>query len=60
MKIAVIGAGNVGRALGPGWAKAGHRLVFGVRDLNKPDVKAFCTQIGATAASPGDAAKEAM
>jgi predicted dinucleotide-binding enzyme len=26
--------------------------------LNKPGVRALCTQIGATAASPGDAAKE--
>ena len=58
MKIAVIGAGNVGRALGTGWAKAGHRIIFGVRDTNKPDVKALCAQIGATAASPGDAARE--
>jgi predicted dinucleotide-binding enzyme len=58
MKIAVIGAGNVGRALGTGWAKAGHSVIFGVRDMNKPDLKAFCAQIGATAESPGDAARE--
>ena len=57
MKIAVIGAGNVGRALGTGWAKAGHSIIFGVRDTNRPDVKALCTQIGATATSPGDAAR---
>jgi pyrroline-5-carboxylate reductase len=25
MQIAIIGAGNVGGALGAGWAKAGHR-----------------------------------
>jgi predicted dinucleotide-binding enzyme len=58
MKIAVIGAGNVGRALGSGWAKAGHNIIFGVRDINKPDLKALCTKIGATAASPYDAARE--
>jgi len=58
MKIAVIGAGNVGRALGGGWAKAGHSIIFGVRDANKPEVKALCAKIGATAASPGDAARE--
>ena len=57
MKIAVIGAGNVGRALGTGWAKAGHSVIYGVRDRNKPDLKAFCAQIGATAESPGDAAR---
>ncbi len=31
-KIAIIGAGNVGSALGKGWLKAGHQVVFGVRD----------------------------
>ena len=32
MKIAVIGAGQVGVALAQGWAQAGHTIVFGVRD----------------------------
>jgi NADPH-dependent F420 reductase len=58
MKIAIIGAGNVGGALGTGWAKASHSIVFGVRDVNKPTLKALCTQIGATAASPADAARQ--
>lgn len=31
MRIAVIGAGNVGRALGTGWLKRGHEVWFGVR-----------------------------
>jgi len=31
-KIAIIGAGNVGSALGKGWIKAGHEVIFGVRD----------------------------
>lgn len=31
MRIAVIGAGNVGRALGQGWLKRGHAVRFGVR-----------------------------
>jgi predicted dinucleotide-binding enzyme len=35
MKIAVIGDGNVGGALGDAWARAGHEVVFGVRDVNK-------------------------
>lgn len=35
--IAIIGAGNVGSALGKGWLKAGHKVVFGVRD--PPSVK---------------------
>lgn len=36
MKIAIIGSGNVGSALGHGFAKAGHEIVFGVRDPNSP------------------------
>ncbi len=32
MKIGVIGAGNVGGALGKLWAGKGHEIVFGVRD----------------------------
>jgi hypothetical protein len=35
MKIAIIGAGNVGTALGSAWSKAGHQITSGVR---KPDV----------------------
>jgi 8-hydroxy-5-deazaflavin:NADPH oxidoreductase len=58
MKIAVIGAGNVGRALGTGWAKAGHAIAFGVRDVNKPELKSLCAQIGATAAPSAEAARQ--
>ncbi|HQQ78595.1 MAG TPA: NAD(P)-binding domain-containing protein, partial [Thermoanaerobaculia bacterium] len=32
MKIAILGAGNVGGALGTGWARKGHTVVFGTRD----------------------------
>ncbi len=32
MRIAIIGAGNVGQALGRGWTKAGHEIRFGVPD----------------------------
>jgi predicted dinucleotide-binding enzyme len=32
MRIAVIGAGNVGRALGGGWLKSGHDVRYGVPD----------------------------
>jgi len=39
MKIAVIGTGNVGGTLGPAWAKAGHDVIFGVRDPNSEKVK---------------------
>jgi 8-hydroxy-5-deazaflavin:NADPH oxidoreductase len=58
MKIAVIGAGNVGGALGTAWAKAGHAIIFGVRDVNKPELKSLCAQIGATAAPSAEAARQ--
>ena len=32
MNIAVIGAGKVGRALAASWVRAGHSVVFGVRE----------------------------
>ncbi len=32
MKITIIGAGNAGGALGVRWAKAGHQVLFAVRD----------------------------
>jgi 8-hydroxy-5-deazaflavin:NADPH oxidoreductase len=32
MQIAIIGAGNVGGALGKVWARAGHAIVYGVPD----------------------------
>jgi len=32
MKIAIIGAGRVGVALGEAWARTGHEVVFGVRE----------------------------
>jgi 8-hydroxy-5-deazaflavin:NADPH oxidoreductase len=34
IKIAIIGAGNVGKVLGSAWANRGHQIIFGVR---KPD-----------------------
>ena len=37
MKIAIIGSGNVGGALAQGLARAGHQIVFGVR--NKDEFK---------------------
>jgi len=39
MKIAVIGAGHVGAALGTGWTRAGHDVVFGSREPQSAEVK---------------------
>jgi hypothetical protein len=36
MKIAIIGAGNVGKALGQGWHRRGHDVTYGVRNPADP------------------------
>jgi predicted dinucleotide-binding enzyme len=36
MRIAIIGAGSVGTALGGGWSAKGHDVVYGVPDPDKP------------------------
>lgn len=38
MKIGIIGAGNVGQALGTGLRRAGHEVIYGVRDPEARDV----------------------
>ncbi len=56
MKIAILGAGNVGSALARGWRRSGHDIRFGVRDLQKRELVALCEHIGATADVPASAA----
>ena len=52
MRIAIIGAGNVGGGLGTAFARAGHEVVFGVRDPESPKTTA------ALAAAPGSRATD--
>lgn len=40
MKITVLGAGNIGSVLGTKWAKAGHQVMYGVRDVNSANAQA--------------------
>jgi predicted dinucleotide-binding enzyme len=35
MRIGIVGTGNMGQALGLRWARAGHEVLFGSRDLKK-------------------------
>jgi predicted dinucleotide-binding enzyme len=51
MKIAIIGAGNLGGALGRAWAKAGHSIIFGVRDPAGGKTKPPLAEIGSAATS---------
>src|SRR4030095_1873360 len=48
MKIGISGTGNMGRALGLGWARASHEVLFGSRDLDKAN---------SIAAEAGDSSK---
>lgn len=49
MKIAILGAGSVGAALGKRWVKAEHEVVFGVRDTTADKVQALLTEVGSSA-----------
>ena len=56
MRIAIIGAGNVGGGLGAAFAAVGHEVVFGVRDPASPKTEAALGGVpGSRAASPADA-----
>jgi 8-hydroxy-5-deazaflavin:NADPH oxidoreductase len=62
MKLAIIGAGNVGGTLGAAWAqKAGHDIFFGVRDAKSEKTQALLSKIGgkARAGTPAEAAASA-
>jgi 8-hydroxy-5-deazaflavin:NADPH oxidoreductase len=54
MKIAVIGTGNVGRALGSSFAGAGNEIVFAARDAEK--VAEAAGAVGATTARSAEEA----
>ncbi len=50
MKLAIIGAGNVGGTLGTAWAqKAGHEIFFGVRDPKSDKTQALLRMLGGKA-----------
>ena len=44
MKIAIIGVGNVGTALGNAWTKRGHEITFGVRDPESAKARSLAKQ----------------
>jgi predicted dinucleotide-binding enzyme len=61
VKIAVVGAGNIGGTLGARWAEAGHEVVYGVRSPGAPGTAPVADAVdGADVvvlAVPGGAAK---
>jgi len=60
VRIAIIGAGNVGGGLGSGLARAGHAVVYGVRDPESDKCRAaLAATPGATAVVPAQAVEGA-
>ena len=64
MRIAVIGAGNIGRTLGAKWAAAGHEVVYGVRSPGAADTASVADAVAraevVALAIPGAAAKDVL
>ena len=56
MKIAILGAGNIGGNLGKRFAEQGHTIVFGVRDPNKAAAAVSACGAKASATNVKDAA----
>jgi len=52
MQIAIIGAGNVGGALGKGWAHAGHAVTYGFPDPSAARYRAVSEAAGGASLLP--------
>lgn len=59
MKIAILGGGNVGAALGKGWARAGHQVTYGLRRPDSEDAARLTADGKCRAAGVEDAARDA-
>lgn len=59
MHIAIIGTGNVGRAVVLGLKGKGHDITFGTRNPEDPALHTFAAAAGASVATPADAARGA-
>lgn len=59
MRIAIIGTGNVGRAIATGLKDKGHAVTLGTRDTGDADLHAFARAVGATVAPMAEAAQDA-
>lgn len=55
MKVAVLGAKIIGSTLARKWARAGHDVMFGVRNVDNPEVQALAQELGATVGTPAEA-----
>jgi predicted dinucleotide-binding enzyme len=59
MRIAVLGSGNVGRALAEGFGRAGHQVVMGTRSPDEEELVAWAAASGAALATGSAAAAAA-
>jgi predicted dinucleotide-binding enzyme len=50
MKIAILGSGNIGSTLGAKWARAGHAVTFGARNVIDPKYQALLETVGGNSA----------
>ncbi len=46
MQIAILGARVIGSALARKWVAAGHHILFGVRDVGRPELKELVSRLG--------------
>jgi 8-hydroxy-5-deazaflavin:NADPH oxidoreductase len=58
LQIAILGASNVGGALGKGWARTGHRITYGVPNPADPKYQSAAAA-AANPASRADALRDA-
>lgn len=60
MQITIFGSGNIGLTLGKQWAKAGHPITFGVRNVDDPKYQQLLNSVsGAAIAAIPDAVESA-
>ena len=59
MRIAIIGMGNVGSALGRRWSQSGHQVTFGARNPADPKTVAAARDAGASVQTVPEAAAAA-
>ncbi|MFQ3614198.1 MAG: NADPH-dependent F420 reductase [Cyanobacteriota bacterium] len=56
MRIAILGAGQVGSSLARAWAKQGHSLLLGTRDPQSEKMQALLTELAQLGSPHGEAA----
>jgi NADPH-dependent F420 reductase len=59
-RIAIIGTGEVGSALGQSFARAGHEIIYGSREPQRPELAELVARSGADASIAGPAAAAAQ